>query len=192
MLAAFEGPLATRQRCLFLLGLHTGYRITELLSLRVRDVWERGRPVSHVYVQRRHMKGSRAGRAVVLHPRAAAAVTAWVEELRPLGYARPHHVLFRSWQHGGVHGHAIDRIQAWKLLRRAYDAAGLSGRLGTHSMRKSYAARAHRASGGDLRRTQEALDHGSPDSTARYIGEDREGIDELVLTMWEDGDHAET
>jgi integrase len=36
---AFRGTHAARDRALFLLGVKTGYRISELRSLRVGDVW---------------------------------------------------------------------------------------------------------------------------------------------------------
>jgi site-specific recombinase XerD len=39
---AFRGIYAARDRALFLLGVKTGYRISELLSLRVGDVWQQG------------------------------------------------------------------------------------------------------------------------------------------------------
>jgi integrase len=42
---SFGGRYALRDRALFLLGVHTGFRISELLSLRVRDVWAYGRIV---------------------------------------------------------------------------------------------------------------------------------------------------
>jgi integrase len=37
---AFRGTYAARDRALFLLGVKTGYHISELPSLRVGDVWQ--------------------------------------------------------------------------------------------------------------------------------------------------------
>ena len=42
----FTGTFATRNRGLFMLGVSTGGRISELLSLRVGDVYQNGRPVT--------------------------------------------------------------------------------------------------------------------------------------------------
>jgi integrase len=39
---AFDGPFALRNQALLLLDVRTGYRISELLSLRVGDVYQRG------------------------------------------------------------------------------------------------------------------------------------------------------
>ena len=44
--AAFTGIFATRNRGLFMLGVSTGGRISELLSLRVGDVYQNGTAVT--------------------------------------------------------------------------------------------------------------------------------------------------
>ncbi|MBC8234242.1 tyrosine-type recombinase/integrase [bacterium] len=44
LLQTFTGKYEIRNRTLFLLGLNTGTRISELLSLDVRDVWRYKRP----------------------------------------------------------------------------------------------------------------------------------------------------
>ncbi len=43
VLAAFAGPAAARDRALFVLGLKAGFRVSELLSLRVGDIVHAGR-----------------------------------------------------------------------------------------------------------------------------------------------------
>jgi integrase len=49
---AFTGPFALRNRAFFLMGVQTGYRISELLSLRVGDVYRQGQIVTHISVRR--------------------------------------------------------------------------------------------------------------------------------------------
>jgi integrase len=71
---AFRGTYAERDRALFILGIKTGFRISELLSLRVGDVWQHGRFVDYVAVQRRYMKGKIQGRSVIVHPDTKAAL----------------------------------------------------------------------------------------------------------------------
>jgi integrase len=53
---SFGGTYAARDRALFMLGIKTGFRIAELLSLRVGDVWQHARVVDQVTVQRAHTK----------------------------------------------------------------------------------------------------------------------------------------
>jgi integrase len=43
VLQSFAGRYALRDKALFVLGLLSGFRISELLSLRVQDVYRHGR-----------------------------------------------------------------------------------------------------------------------------------------------------
>ena len=43
---AFTGTFEVRNRALFMLGVSTGGRISELLSLRIADVYQNGKPVT--------------------------------------------------------------------------------------------------------------------------------------------------
>lgn len=80
----FDGRFAARDRALFLPGIYTGFRITELLSLRLRDVYQHQEVLSRVTVPRRNMKGKHASRSVPLHPHAQLTLEAWVADM-------PHH-----------------------------------------------------------------------------------------------------
>ena len=71
---SFRGRYALRDRALFVLGIKTGLRISELLSLAVGGVLQHGRIVDRVHVQRRHMKRKTEGRTVLLHPEAQEAL----------------------------------------------------------------------------------------------------------------------
>ncbi len=44
--ACFDGTFGDRNRGLFMLGVSTGGRISELLSLTIRDVWQNQKPVT--------------------------------------------------------------------------------------------------------------------------------------------------
>jgi integrase len=74
-------PYTNVKTALFVVGHRTGFRISELLSLKVGDVQQHGKIVDHVTVQRRHMKKKTEGRTVALHPEAIAALSVWLEVL---------------------------------------------------------------------------------------------------------------
>src|SRR5277367_6108452 len=78
-LANLKGRFALRDRALVTLGVRTGLRISELLALRVGQVWDGKTTVARFYVARRATKGQRAGASIVLHPDAAHAVTRWIK-----------------------------------------------------------------------------------------------------------------
>ena len=73
----FSGVYKRRNEMLFVLGIKAGFRISELLSLQVKDVMQYGKMVDRVEVSRRYMKSGKAGkassRAVPLHPEARHA-----------------------------------------------------------------------------------------------------------------------
>ncbi len=180
VLGAFAGATAARDRALFLLGPKAGFRVSEILSLRLGDVLQASRIAARVTVARRHVKNRTAGRTVLLHPVAKAALAVWVFELRQRGGVAPDTWLFRSRK--GPNG-AISRGLAWRILRRAFAAAGVAGNLGTHTMRKTFADRIYHHFGGDLVKTQCALGHRCIESTAAYISFRQEEIDEAILSL---------
>jgi integrase len=70
----------TRDKALFILVLKTGLRISELLSLKVGDVYQYGRLADVVYVERKHMKKKLEGQAIPLHQDAKVALSVWALE----------------------------------------------------------------------------------------------------------------
>ena len=71
---ALVNNLGPADKALFLLGLKTGFRISELLSLTVGDVVSNGKIKDRVTVQRRNMKGKKSSRTVLLHEEARQAL----------------------------------------------------------------------------------------------------------------------
>jgi integrase len=70
-----QWPYAARNKALFILGVRSGFRISEILSLTVGDVLQHGKVMDHVTVARKHMKKKTEGRGVPLHPEARAALS---------------------------------------------------------------------------------------------------------------------
>lgn len=176
----FGGEHARRDRALFLLGVKSGFRISELLSLRVRDVWQAGRLVERVTVARRHMKKKLEGRTVLLHPEAREALAVWLDELAQQCPLDPDTCVFQSRK---GENRPITRVQAYRLLHDACDASAMTGKLGTHSMRKTFATNIYDRLDHDLVRTQRALGHRNVNSTVQYLSFREEDIDEAILAL---------
>ena len=180
VVAAFGGPYAARDRALFLLGVKSGFRISELLSLRLLDVMRAGRLLDRVSVARRHMKKKVEGRTVLLHPEARAALETWVEQLRAGGYMTSDAFVFQSRKGRNA---ALSRVQAYRILQIAYERAGVEGQTGTHSMRKTFANNMHQKLGRDLLKTQRALGHRNINSTVSYLSFEQAEIDAAILEL---------
>ena len=184
---SFGGRYARRDRALFLLGVKSGFRITELLSLRVGDVLQHGQLVDRVTVARRHMKQGREGRSVVLHPEARAALAAWLQAGAWPGPPAPDTYVFRSRKGGN---RPISRRQALRILHEAYATNGLTGKVATHSMRKTFANQVYRhltqrhAAGeavDPFSLTSKALGHRNLNSTDAYLSFLEADIEQAIL-----------
>lgn len=187
--SAFTGDYERRDRCLFVMGCTTGFRISELLSLRIRDVIAGPVFADEIRVRRRSMKGKVSGRSALVAKQLIPHLAEWIDELEALDLCEPNVALFLSRKSL----QAISRQQAWRVLRDAIAAAGIFGpefSLGTHTMRKSYADRMY-GHFKDIFKVQKALQHASPSSTVAYLSfldsEQREAIDMAFPTL--EGEH---
>ena len=165
---AFEGTFAVRNRSLFMLGVSVGGRISELIALKVDDVWQNGKPVKDLLFNLSIVKGNEVSRAVPVNidgRQAIEVLIAWHGEL--YGDGDPTRPLFPS--RNGQGSKPMTRIAAHNALKNAFEAAGLNGKLGTHSLRKSYAQRLYEQTN-DIYAVQEMLGHKSVVTTQRYLG----------------------
>jgi integrase len=172
-----------RDRLLLLLGCSTGFRITELLSLRWAQLWDGAAPCREIVVARRHLKGGRGpsrgslrSRRVVLGEAARGAIADYAWSLpQPVD---PAAAVFGT---GRSQGGAMNRSQAFRILTGAAEACGVERtRISTHTLRKTFVARVYQASGCDLIKTQRIVGHASPLTTARYLETDQAELDALV------------
>jgi integrase len=164
-----------RDQTLVLLGLHTGFRIHELLSIRVDQVWTGTEVRESLRVERSALKGGKGAfrrrvtsRRVPLHPNAAEAIQAYLEQRLRLGPLPENTPLFPSRKHGQV----LSPSQASRVIGRILASAGLSesANWGTHSLRKTFARRVYEQSGNDIALTRCALGHRSITTTQQYLG----------------------
>ena len=76
----------------------------------------------------------------------------------------------------------MNRQTAHEMLKKAFTAAGLNGKLATHSLRKSFAQRVYEESG-DIYLVQELLGHRNVSTTQKYIGVNYATARETVEAM---------
>ena len=168
VLGCFTGTYEVRNSGLFMLGVSTGGRISELLSLRIGDVYQNHKPVTDLLFEKSVVKGGEVSRAVPVNAdgrRAIDDLIAWHrEKYRGVASTRP---LFPSRNKKGTV--AMNRQTAHEMLKQAFIAAGLNGKLATHSLRKSFAQRVYEQSG-DIYLVQELLGHRSVNTTQKYLG----------------------
>lgn len=162
----FTGTYEVRNRSLFMLGVSVGGRISELLALTIGDVYQNGQAVSDLLFQKNVVKGKETARMIPCNEDGRQAISFLIqwhkEQFFNLDPKRP---LFIS-RKGNK---AISRVQGHRILEKAFQAAGLNGKLATHSMRKTYAQRMYDATG-DIHLVKECLGHKSVVTTQKYLG----------------------
>ena len=99
----FTGTYQIRNRGLFLLGVSTGGRISELLSLTTRDVYQNKKPVTDLLYSKSIVKGDEVSRSVPVNAdgrRSIDELVSWHKEhYRSIASKRP---LFPSRHKSGT------------------------------------------------------------------------------------------
>ena len=188
--ACFAGTFETRNRGLFMLGVSTGGRISELLSLTIGDVYQNRRAVTDLLFDKSVVKGGEVSRAVPVNTDGMRAIDDLIrwhrEQYQTLKASHP---LFPS--RNGKGKQRMTRRAAHNVLKDAFLAAGLNGHLATHSLRKSFAQRLYEQTG-DVFTVQEMLGHKSIATTQKYLGVNYASVREAVQKMSLDGELHES
>ena len=163
----------TRNHLLFVLGINSGLRISDLLNLKIGDVVDQKGNIKKTISIREQKTGKE--KAFPINRNASAAITLHIEEI---GFIDPRAPLFASRKGNKP----ISRIQAWEILNNAAEDVGIMDSVGTHSLRKTFGYHAFRAGIG-IERLQTILNHSSPAITLRYIGITQDEIDDVYLNL---------
>jgi integrase/recombinase XerD len=166
-----------------LLGISTGFRCSELLSLRFSDVSFAGQPAHTVTVARRRMKNGRSasrrrsaqGRTVVLNAHARAAIALLLRDNPP-----PTRYLFAS-RVGTNRPVTVQMAIKW-IRQMAVDAGIDPRRVSTHSLRKTFATRLLEITRSVVA-VSRGLGHRSLEVTAAYLDLEQQQVDDAVLAM---------
>ena len=184
--AAFTGTFSVRNRGLFMLGVSTGGRISELLSLQIGDVFQNRKPVGDLLFKKSIVKGGEVSRSVPVNADGRKAIDEVVNwhrrHYRSVSDKRP---LFPSRHNAGTV--PLHRQTAHAILKTAFIEAGLNGHIATHSLRKSFAQRLYDKTG-DIYMVQELLGHRNISTTQKYLGvnyADAKAAVELIALMTE-------
>ena len=185
--AAFDGnPFEIRNRALFMLGVSIGGRIDELLSLTVGDVYQNGSPVTDVLYDKSIVKGGETSRAVPLNAdgrQAVREIVAWHAEKAGFLEVDKDTPLFISRVRNKDGTPKRMTTQAGSdAIMAAFRKAGLNGKLGTHSMRKSFAQRLYSQTN-DIFVVQEMLGHKNVATTQKYLGVNYAEVREALELM---------
>ena len=157
-----KNALHGSDRLLFIIGINTTLRISDILSLKYSDI-------QGDYIILKEKKTGKSKRI---------RINSAIKNALPSRFTDSDDWLFPSRKGNGP----ISRVQAWRILKDAADRAALNIDIGTHSMRKTAAYHAYK-NGTDISLLMRVLNHSSQRETLRYIGIESEQIDDVYLDL---------
>lgn len=150
-----------RDYFLFIFGINSALRISDILKLKVSDVKDKD------YITLREQKTNKANRFRI-NKTLKGAVADYTKRMEDNGW------LFPS-RKGDK---AITRVQAYRVLNKASDKIGLK-EVGTHTLRKTYGYHFYQKTK-DVAMLQNIFNHSAPSVTLRYIGINQDMMDEAM------------
>lgn len=160
-----------RDYCLFVLGINSGLRISDLLKLQVTDVIENGKIKDRIRLRE---KKTNKFKDFPLSEKTKQAIK---EYLKTRDYTE-NEPLFISRKNKGF----LLRQQAYKIINNVAKSIGIKEKIGTHTLRKTFGYHAYN-NGYDITLIQKLFNHSSPSVTLRYIGITQEELDDVYLSL---------
>jgi len=152
------GRRSSRNRLMFVLGINTGLRISDILMLTAQDVHNK----QHIEVRE---KKTGKVRQIKINQNLQAELTSY----------------FKCYKCEESQKKIFDisRVQAYRIINGAARTVGLLDRIGTHTLRKTFGYH-HYQKHKDVAILQNIFNHSSPSVTLRYIGVDADMMDESI------------
>ncbi|WP_163531460.1 site-specific integrase [Halobacillus ihumii] len=153
--------ISYRDYLMFVTGINTGLRVSDLLSLQVKHV----RDTTHVKIKEKKTDKTKRFK---LNSVTIEILNEYIRGLDDETY------LFKSKRTNKP----ISRVQAYRILNGAAKKAGLK-EIGTHTMRKTFGYH-HYQQFKDVALLQQLFNHSAPSITLRYIGVNQDLMDATI------------
>ncbi|WP_343837704.1 site-specific integrase [Salinibacillus aidingensis] len=150
-----------RNYFLFVMGINTGLRISDLLPLQVKDV----RNQTHITLKETK---TRKNKRFLLNAELRGIIADYIRDKEDDDYLFPSHKTDLPLQ----------RVQAYKVLNQAAKTVGIQN-FGTHSLRKTFGFW-HYTMNRNVALLQDIFNHSSPEITLRYIGINQDIVDQSL------------
>lgn len=170
-LAAFESKmkeLGEREHILYLLGIYTGLRISDILKLQVKDVKNK------THIEMREQKTGKE-KKIFINPNLKRELKPYIQEKAPNDYL----IASRNKKNGA--SKALTRVRVWQILKNVREVLEID-KIGCHSLRKTFGFEYYQKSK-DIAFLQELFNHSTPKVTLRYIGQDQLSKDSAFKNM---------
>lgn len=152
---------------IFKFGLNTGLRISDILPLKIKDIFI-GKGEFRDYLVLKEKK-TKKEKKIKLNNALRKEIQSYVKE---------YNLSNEDYLFSSKKGSHIGRIQAYRVLKEASNLVGIEN-LGTHSLRKTWGYWTYRMSKYNIGLIMDTFNHSSQGITLRYIGVNQDQKDEL-------------
>ena len=152
---------------IFKFGLNTGLRISDIIPLKVKDIFDENMEFMDYLILKEKKTGKE--KKIKINNTLQKALEASVKG-RMLTY--------QSYLFSSKKGGHLGRIQAYRVLKEAAEIMGIQN-FGTHSLRKTWGYWTYQMSKYNIGLIMDTFNHSSPGITLRYIGINQDQKDEL-------------
>ena len=162
----------TRDYLMLMVGISSALRISDILKLKIKDIWDGKRPKEFIMLNEK--KTGKAKRFPITVNLKKAIVQFMKEnDLEQDDY------IFQSRKGNKK---AITRSHAAYIISNAADYVGIKEPVSTHSMRKTFGYFCYKR-GVSLALIMEILNHSSIQQTRKYLGLTQEDLDDVYLSL---------
>jgi len=152
-----------RDFIMFLLGINSGLRISDILRLKVSDVKDRE---SIIITEKKTGKEKR----FLLNDNLKSELREFVT------FKDEDEYMFSRYRSGKK---PLDRSTAYLIINNAARAVGISDNVGTHTLRKTFGYHFYQRTK-DVALLQQLFNHSSPSVTLKYIGINQDVVDKAM------------
>ncbi|WP_066048858.1 tyrosine-type recombinase/integrase [Robertmurraya korlensis] len=146
---------SVRDYLLFVLGINTGLKISEILTIKWSDILNENGSIKN-FLEREEQKIP-----IYVNSKVKQAISLY---LSSISYHYSDYV-FKS----SKTNEPITRQQAYRIINKAAKHVGIEGNIGTHSMRKTFGYHAYKK-GIAIALLQKIFHHTSSSETLKYLG----------------------
>jgi integrase len=154
-----------RNYVMFMFGIYTGLRISDILKFRVRDVQNK----NYIYITEQKTKKVKR---FSINPELKKILNEYVKDKKEFEF------LFRSQK--GINK-AISREQAYRIFNEAATAFGLVA-IGCHTLRKTFGYFVYQDTK-DLALLKDIFNHSDTSVTMKYIGINQDTKDTVINSL---------
>lgn len=166
---------AYRDYALFVVGINTALRISDLLQLKWGDVWdfENCKYKLHIYVKEQKTDKQNC---IAINKSCQSALTLLQKQSKKV---LPQEYLFFSGKNRDNH---ISRNRAYNIIKQAAISTSIDGNISCHSLRKTFGYHAWKC-GTPPALLMHIYNHSNIEITKRYLSIEQDDKDELFQSM---------